>query len=58
MTDIAMRVITDHIRAISFTIADGEMPSNTGAGYVIRKNIEKSSEILLLISKYQRAFYS
>lgn len=40
--DIAFRVIADHIRAIAFTISDGQMPSNTGAGYVIRRILRRS----------------
>ena len=35
--DIAMRVVADHIRAIVFSIADGQLPSNVKAGYVIKK---------------------
>ena len=41
-TAIAFRVLADHIRAIAFTIADGQLPSSTGAGYVIRRILRRA----------------
>ncbi|MFR9650077.1 MAG: alanine--tRNA ligase [Rikenellaceae bacterium] len=42
MSDIAMRVVADHLRAIAFSIADGQLPSNVKAGYVIRRILRRA----------------
>jgi len=41
-SDIAMRVVSDHVRAVAFAIADGQLPGNTGAGYVIRRILRRA----------------
>ena len=40
--DVAMRVVADHVRAITFAITDGQLPSNTGAGYVVRRILRRA----------------
>ena len=41
-SDIAMRVVSDHVRAVTFSISDGQLPSNVKAGYVIRRILRRA----------------
>ncbi len=55
-TDIAMRVIADHLRAIAFSIADGQLPSNAKAGYVIRRILRRAVRYAYTFLNQKEAF--
>ena len=55
-TDVAMRVIADHVRAIAFSIADGQLPGNAKAGYVIRRILRRAVRYGYTFLGFQEAF--
>ena len=54
--DVAMRVVADHLRAVSFSIADGQLPSNAKAGYVIRRILRRAVRYAYTFLNQKEAF--
>ena len=55
-TDVAMRVVADHIRTIAFSITDGQLPSNAKAGYVIRRILRRAVRYAYTFLGQKQAF--